>query len=105
MSAWSDSRPHFVYWIIDAEGRVLYIGCTRDLHQRLTAHRRRQAWFPRAARIEVQTYETRAPAIVAETEAIYRERPPFNKRVINPTLLPPIVHRGEPLRAVETSAS
>ena len=102
---WDSDQPHDVYWLYDAEGRVLYIGCTRQLTRRLTEHSKHQEWWPRIARIEVEGYADKPAAIKAERHAIYTERPIFNKQVVVPNRLPPIIRRGEPIHAVESAAS
>lgn len=106
MSAWPEDEPHDVYWLYDAEDRVLYIGCTHLLESRLRQHMRIQEWWPRVSRVEVEGFVTMAPARAREGAAIYDERPVFNKRVAKPKpALPPIIRRDEPIHVVEASAS
>lgn len=97
--------PHDVYWLYDAEGRVLYIGCTVELETRLHAHQNLKEWFPKVARVETESFPNRDGARAREDEALLAERPMFNKKLPKPpTSLPPIIRRGEPLKAVENFA-
>lgn len=97
--------PHDVYWLYDAEDRVLYIGCSHQLTTRLEAHARQKEWWNRVSRVEVERYTDRATARTAEATAIRRERPIFNKHVpITRPPLPPIIRRDEPLHAVEVAS-
>lgn len=53
-------RDHFVYTAFDSKGRVLYVGCTKNLTERKKAHRSDSDWFYRAARFHIRgpfTYE------------------------------------------------
>jgi predicted GIY-YIG superfamily endonuclease len=97
---------HDVYWLFDAEDRVLYIGCTQNLVQRLEQHSTQKDWWSRVSRVEAVGYPDRASAHSAESAAIYAERPIFNKKVPVPKRpLPPIIRRDEPIHAVESEAS
>lgn len=74
--------PHFVYRCFDADGRLLYIGCTVDVERRLTAHRRSAAWFPLLASVRLVGpfvgSAARYRAMRAEERLIRAERPEFN---------------------------
>lgn len=37
--------PHFVYRCFDADGRLLYVGLTKNPEQRLAGHRSQTLWF------------------------------------------------------------
>lgn len=72
------SRDAAVYRHFDAEGRLLYIGCTSDLLRRTLAHERRSHWFDQIAVIKVERFKSVEDAVAAETRAILAERPIHN---------------------------
>lgn len=74
------TMPHVVYRAFDAEGSLLYVGCTSSLTKRSDQHARGSAWWPYMARIEHRAYATYAQARFAETLAIRTESPLFNLR-------------------------
>lgn len=83
-----------VYWVFDAEDRLLYVGMSGQLQIRLLGHLQRSEWFARAARIETETFANRREAAERERQAIWDDKPLFNKRVRRPKPpLPPIVKR------------
>jgi predicted GIY-YIG superfamily endonuclease len=71
-------RPHFVYRAFDAEGGLLYIGCTLDFERRRKEHTWHQPWANRIARWDVERYENQRDALLAEEAAIKAESPEFN---------------------------
>lgn len=72
-----DSPRHHVYRFFDETGRLLYVGATYNLPQRLAKHRARH-WFRHVRRQEVTTYPERRAAFAAEREAIRSEKPLHN---------------------------
>lgn len=76
----STERDHWVYRAWDADGRLLYIGCTKNLKQRRAAHATGtdSDWYPFATRFRAYgpyTYET---ARAIERQAIETEESYFN---------------------------
>ena len=78
-------RPHFVYRIFDADDRLIYIGCARDVTSRLTLHTARSSQSPRSweirrrmARHTVEEFPDLATARAAEAAAIRAEQPELN---------------------------
>lgn len=69
---------HFVYRMFDSSGRLLYVGMTGNLEQRLHHHSFNAPWYGRVARTTVETYPDRAAAIAAEKHAIQTEQPELN---------------------------
>jgi predicted GIY-YIG superfamily endonuclease len=75
---------HVVYRCYDADDRLLYIGCTRDIGARMQVHYAspdNPASVVIARRMERVTeteYPDKATAQAAEREAIYNEAPMFN---------------------------
>ena len=90
MSLAMADRPHYVYRHYDADGRVLYIGCTSDPDKRFGQRRTAQSsadWWPLVARTEVTGPMSYAEAVYAEAQAIRADRPPHNKHVPPPLTL------------------
>lgn len=71
----SQDAPHTVYWMYDAHGVLLYVGCTSDIDRRLGQHRRGRPWFSEVERIEVEHFDSRRPALDREREQINSRRP------------------------------
>lgn len=86
---------HFLYRCYDADGRLLYIGCTSDVERRIEGHRSAHRTFilgtnPKAPLSSVRLiqqmswYEASGPivgrraALAAERAAIKAERPLLN---------------------------
>lgn len=70
-------RP-FVYRIYDVDGRLIYIGATSNLTQRLVNHRTTVWWWSLAARVEAEPQDDMDTAFVVEHAAIRAEHPAFN---------------------------
>jgi hypothetical protein len=66
----------WVYRLLDAEDRVLYVGSTRALGNRLKAHRRR--WGSTWVRHVAFECETAAEMLTEERAQIRRFQPPLN---------------------------
>ena len=76
------ARENFVYWIYDAEGRVLYIGMTRNLDGRWKAHAQVNPGLVAAAvRCKVRGPYLWDDARRIEHAAIRAENPLFNLEV------------------------
>lgn len=77
---------HFVYRCYDADGLLLYIGCTSNVARRVAAHRRASGGSKasRWLRVTMTRYEIEGPfrgrdaGRDAERDAIQAERPLFN---------------------------
>lgn len=72
--------PSYVYRIFAEDGLLLYIGSTLDLPTRLQRHSYGAKWFPLAHRVELEEFESREAALVAEREAVRRENPAGNAK-------------------------
>jgi predicted GIY-YIG superfamily endonuclease len=85
----SDDRPHYVYRCYDADGDLIYIGCTSNVTRRIATHRRGGKAASRWLAVCMDRYEVSGPhagkaaGLKAEAEAIALEQPVFNyqKRV------------------------
>lgn len=75
-----DDRPIVVYRLFDAEGDLLYVGCTTDMVRRVVHHRMPSGspWWPLVASYTMTEYPTHEEAFSAETVAIRTEAPRFN---------------------------
>jgi predicted GIY-YIG superfamily endonuclease len=84
----SSRRPFILYRLRDPEGRLLYVGVTRDLKARLKAHRR--DYGAALASVEREEFDTPAEAVAAELRAIANEQPLFNAAGVGETpYMPP----------------
>lgn len=74
--------PHFVYRAYDADDALLYIGCTKNLKDRLAEHRRIAPWFSQMERVSLigpfVGRDARGRALACERRLIAEHRPPFN---------------------------
>ena len=69
-------RDHFVYRVFDAEGQLLYIGCTMRPSKRWAEHKiERPGMVAAAARFRVQGPYPRPVARALEKQAIRTEEP------------------------------
>lgn len=71
---------HYVYRVYDHDGRLIYVGFTRNLAQRLQMHRYGYTawWNNQAAKTVAKVYRTEREARDAEMAAIQSERPRWN---------------------------
>jgi predicted GIY-YIG superfamily endonuclease len=63
-------EPHYVYWLFDASGALLYVGATVNVRQRLAEHRRRQHWWPQVVDVHVTETPNRNAAFELECEIL-----------------------------------
>lgn len=67
-----------LYRQYDDEGRLLYVGISLSWPVRFKQHVSKSEWFEQVARIEIERFDTRPAALVAEKKAIKSEKPKFN---------------------------
>lgn len=67
-----------VYRVFDADDRLIYIGATCNLEQRLIYHSTQAWWWSLAARISDEPHVDMDTAFQAEWAAIAAESPAFN---------------------------
>lgn len=73
-----DIADNTVYLHLDSEGRVLYVGCSRNVAQRSKKHASRSRWWPEVVEVrEVGTW-TRRLALGVEKGLIVQYDPPGN---------------------------
>lgn len=80
MKASLASRPHYVYRAYDADGVLLYVGCTAYYRTRLEQHASSSAWWLYSTDVTWRGYPTRSAARAGEAAAIRSEHPVFNIR-------------------------
>lgn len=68
----------YVYRVYDADGRLIYVGETGDLVQRLQYHHLKAWWGSQMDRVNAKVYPTRDLALAAERSAIRDEDPRWN---------------------------
>jgi excinuclease UvrABC nuclease subunit len=67
-----------LYRIYDRAGRLLYVGISEDVEQRIVQHARTAGWVDEMASMTVESYPTRPAALAAELDAIHTEWPLWN---------------------------
>jgi predicted GIY-YIG superfamily endonuclease len=68
----------YLYRLLDAESRLLYIGISNAPIYRLYQHLEEKPWAPQITWQHVKRYENRDQAELAERECIQNERPLYN---------------------------
>jgi predicted GIY-YIG superfamily endonuclease len=68
-----------LYRIYDADGALLYVGVTGNPKRRFAEHASDKSWWALAARRDIEWYESRASAEMAERAAI-RAHDPYHNR-------------------------
>ena len=68
-----------VYRVFDADDRLIYIGATKNLKDRMGNHRSLKWWHSLVARVETERHVDMESAFAAEAAAIAAERPAFNR--------------------------
>ena len=71
--------PYVVYRAFDADGALLYVGCSGDVHKRIADHRKWAEWRHDAVRWTYQLYPDERSALAAEAAAITAEDPIYNR--------------------------
>ena len=67
-----------VYSHYDAQGQLLYVGCSRNPTRRFWEHKCRSEWAQQVKRTEIEWHDTRASALAAEANAIAELSPSEN---------------------------
>jgi len=71
-------QEHLVYRMYDVDGRLLYVGQTSSMAERLRAHRTATPWFDEIACVTSVAVPDRASALAEEATTIREERPLYN---------------------------
>jgi predicted GIY-YIG superfamily endonuclease len=73
-------RHQVLYRMYDSARRLLYVGITTNVEDRLADHRGMKSWWADVASIELQHFTSREAVEAAELDAIRTEEPVFNVR-------------------------
>lgn len=73
-------QPHYVYqfW---SRGICIYVGCTSNLGQRLTAHQRKE-WWCSVREVKAAIYPDKYTALDIERDLIQEHDPWINKQAV-----------------------
>lgn len=111
------SKPHFIYRCFDADGLLLYVGCTKDVPRRISLHQRDlRNKASRWLQVSMVRYEVEGPYADLETarrveaNAIANEQPLFNRQdrripgwMLNGPIAQYLVEAGHQELALETA--
>ncbi|GAB3776624.1 putative GIY-YIG superfamily endonuclease [Nocardioides ginsengisegetis] len=78
-----EAAENYVYRAFDDAGRLLYIGCSLNVEQRLTVHRRESDWFRYCNTLRLAGPYRRSEAMRLERDAIESEGSYFNSPMSN----------------------
>lgn len=67
-----------LYRHYDNKGILLYVGISLSAVARLCQHRDHSQWFKDISKVTIEKYEDRKTALLAEKEAIRKEKPTWN---------------------------
>lgn len=84
----ADFGHSWVYRLLSPTGSPLYIGCTINLWNRITAHMS-SPWWPLVASVDFEEYPSHEAALAAEAGEIVAEAPPFNRDLSGIAKRPP----------------
>ena len=69
---------HHLYRHFDKDGVLLYVGVSQSALHRLKKHRHVSPWFKSIAKVDLTVYKCKDDALIAERQAIKREKPLHN---------------------------
>lgn len=87
-----------VYKLYDVEDTLLYVGLSKSLGQRLTAHEKSKEWWSKVVEVAIERFEVYGQAKRKERHLITWLRPLYNKqhnffRRLDPEIQP-VARRG-----------
>lgn len=77
-AAYREDSPTTVYRLFDADGNLLYVGCTNGVKARFKTHQATKEWWTEVVLADLEHFPNRQQAIAAEAEAIRNEQPKYN---------------------------
>lgn len=83
--------PTDLYRHFDVAGNLLYVGISFSAINRFSQHKYGSEWSKKVSKITIEKYESREDALIAEAQAIHKEKPKFN---IAGTTRPPKVYKS-----------
>lgn len=72
------STDHGLYRFYSDDGRLLYVGISKNPGKRFDQHSQEKSWWPEVRGITVEWYPDRESVVSAERRAIEIERPRYN---------------------------
>ena len=69
---------HYVYRQYDVNGQLLYVGAAACVWNRMVGHKRDAEWIELVAGVDIESFPSKAEALIAERRAIFEERPIYN---------------------------
>lgn len=73
-----DDKATALYRAFAVDGCLLYVGIANTPASRLAQHASQSPWATRAVRVELEWFDDRRSAEIAERQTIGREKPLFN---------------------------
>lgn len=67
-----------LYRHFDSNGRLLYVGISKNALARLGGHKSDKSWYGEIATVTIETFNSRAEALRCEAAAILNENPKYN---------------------------
>jgi DNA polymerase III subunit epsilon len=96
--AWLKTVPHApgVYRMLDEDGRIIYVGKAKSLHDRVSSYysqhlgltRKMDGLLESVARIEIEVVGSELEALLLESRLIHRHQPRYNRAMKNHALYP-----------------
>jgi DNA polymerase-3 subunit epsilon len=96
--AWLRTVPHApgIYRMLDEDGRVIYVGKAKNLHDRVSSYysqhlgltRKMDGLLEAVSRIEVEVVGSELEALLLESRMIHRHQPRYNRAMKNHALYP-----------------
>jgi len=69
---------HAVYRLYDQQDRLIYVGCTARLSDRLKHHAKTMWWWEQVARVDIESHPNRTVGLAAEKFIRDTEHPRWN---------------------------
>lgn len=81
MKPTAKNPPAAVYHHLDADGRLLYVGCSINPMARFALHRSQSPWATQVVNIKIEWFADQETAFAEEQRQIKELRPPHNRQV------------------------
>lgn len=75
-------KEHALYRHYDTAGTLLYVGISLNAMARTVQHRDASRWYDESVRMEIQRFPSRRDLLLAEREAIRKEKPKYNIHLV-----------------------
>lgn len=72
------NEPTALYRLFDEDGKLLYVGITKNPSVRFVHHKMEKSWWPNVVQKDITWFDSRTAAMRAEEEAIHQELPFWN---------------------------